>query len=457
MEFKSYRYRVLFRLLLLVVTIFLIVYAFSRFQWYVTRIGLLVILIFQIVDLIRFHERWIKKFSHLLDLIRMNDFSYRFSNSNEDSGIKKFESSMDAILEAYRNLRINKEAHYQYLLTVLEHSKTATLCFDEEGKIHLTNRACRDLFAGVSLSNINTLSSFSPLLLDQLKGDIIEEKQIIHLKRNRIQASFSLSVTSFFLQEQSYRLVSFSDVTAELENQEQESYKKLVRVLIHEIMNSITPITSLSVLLKDVMNTYVPGQMVDKDDLLDLQEGLSTIVDRSKSLTSFVKRYKKISQLPKPVYSNIDLIQLVKHVKVLMQAELNKKGVQLVIKSFSNNSKWISGDHDMLMQVLINLVTNAWHSCIHKENPCIEIGYKILNRQFMLWIRDNGSGMSKEVQENIFVPFFTTKKSGSGIGLSLSKEILRLHNASIHVESEINKGSCFTLGFELLSDENVKE
>lgn len=442
MEFKSYRISLIFRLILIIANCFGILYAFKQPQWYVTRFGLILILVYQTYSLLKYHESWIRKLNYLLELIQVNEFSYRFDRKeNQDNDLEK---KLDKIVDHFSSLRIDKEAHYQYLLTVLEHNQTPTLCFDSSGKIHLSNKAVRELFGNISIIHINQLDKHYTGLATLLNAANTKDKKFFKLKHESGLSDYSISLTDFHLQDTHYRLCSFYNISFELENKELESYQRLSRVMTHEVMNSLTPVSTLSNALKKMMDAYQPEDPIDEEDLEDLNHGLSTIEKRSISLSTLIKDYKKIHQLPPLRMEELVVNEILHHLLILMKDELKNRGINLVSDISLQNEK-ILGDHDQLMQVLINLVTNAIQALDNTETPSICIGGKMAKGKINIWVSDNGCGMDQDTLENVFIPFFTTKKQGSGIGLSLSRRIIMKHQGQISVSSQPGKGSTFRI------------
>jgi signal transduction histidine kinase len=236
-----------------------------------------------------------------------------------------------------------------------------------------------------------------------------------------------------------------------LEEQEMEAWQKLIRVLTHEIMNSITPIASLSStineLLKDIDTSDNEPQEIDDETVIDIQNSLKTIHKRSVGLIHFVESYRNLTRIPKPKFNIIPVKEVFDNVYLLMEKDVNQLGIECVM-DISPSSLELTADEDMIEQVLINLVKNAIHSLTDTKNPRIEIKAFLDRRgRIAVQVIDNGPGILPEVIDKIFVPFFTTKPDGSGIGLSLSKQILRMHGGTLTAKSEPNKETIFTMRF----------
>jgi signal transduction histidine kinase len=233
-----------------------------------------------------------------------------------------------------------------------------------------------------------------------------------------------------------------------LEYQELESWQKLIRVLTHEIMNSVTPISSLSNAINDTFNETngkkTELQKISDDDFEDIISSLKTIENRSKGLLKFVSSYKQLTKIPKPDIKEVNLTELVNHCHTLLKQKFKELNIHF---TFNNSKEEFNcfADYDLIEQVMINLLLNAIDAVKNQEKPQITVGIKNELNKYKINIKDNGKGIEPEEIEKIFIPFYTTKKEGSGIGLSLSRQIMRLHKGNIQVNSEQGKGTEFVL------------
>lgn len=277
------------------------------------------------------------------------------------------------------------------------------------------------------------------------------ERILVQVIDNDMMLQLAIYATEFKIRMQRIILVSIQNIQSELEEQEMAAWQKLIQVLTHEIMNSITPIASLSStineLLKDIDTTDNKPQMIDDETVIDIRNSLRTINRRSTGLIHFVESYRNLTNIPKPKFNIISVKEIFNNVHLLMENDLKMKGIECVI-DISSNSLELTADEELIEQVLINLVKNAIHALSNKENA------KIILRAFLdkrgriaVQVIDNGQGILKEVIDKIFVPFFTTKPDGSGIGLSLSKQILRMHGGTLTAQSKPNIETNFTLRF----------
>ena len=355
------------------------------------------------------------------------------------------------IMDVYRNLRIQKETNYLYLQTVVEHVDTALLCMDEHENIVLSNRAAHDLFNRSKLNDLSVIEKNDSDLAGLCRSLKQQNKALYKYTSGGVQHNLSIRMVEFKLGELPYKLISFQDIKTELEEQELDSWKKLVKVLTHEIMNTAIPISTLASVINQMFlddgGKAKSLKDFDDDDHKDILHSLQTIEKRSKGIVDFVKATKSYTSIPEPQMETVSLNTLVENVISLFMPGI--EGNNIVLKpDFTKQQTHIHADPKLIEQVLINLFKNAIEALLGVNTPAISIAIKKSpDGRAQLTISDNGCGMSPETLENIFVPFFTTKKEGSGIGLSLSKQVMHMMGGSIYVSSEMGFGTTIKLVF----------
>jgi signal transduction histidine kinase len=279
--------------------------------------------------------------------------------------------------------------------------------------------------------------------------DISEgQEKLMSFMRNGEMLKFAASCTSLKLLDKNYKLVVLHDIRSTLQEQEQDSFRKIIRVLTHEIMNSVTPILSLSQAMSESLKTdenkFRPLGELSPQESEDLIEGYQAIEIRSRALMRFVNDFKTLNKLPPPKHKLIEVSEMLKALVTLQKSTFEGKGIELVV-SISPRVKTINADKDQIEQVLINLIKNAIDATESITNPIIKIDVFLKDKATCFSVTDNGIGIPFDRFDQVFVPFFSTKHDGSGIGLSLSQEIMRLHGGSITVKSEEGKGATFTI------------
>ncbi|MCK4747531.1 MAG: GHKL domain-containing protein, partial [Bacteroidales bacterium] len=338
---------------------------------------------------------------------------------------------------------------YQYLQMVIEHIQVALVCFSDAGDVILFNRAASNLFKRTGVEKLEPLKTAYPELYRTMISLEAGQKKLIRINTEGELLRLSVMATGFRIREIKYKLVSLQDIGQELEEQELDSWQKLIRVLTHEIMNSVTPVSSLTAAINEML-TDEKGRRrkmdeIDPEDMEDMYSSLETIEDRSKGLLKFVSDYKNLTRLPKPVFEDIAVYSLFGHMENLFTRDMEKAGIDFVVEKPADDL-CICADHQMIQQVLINLIKNSKEAVGNRNEKKILLIADSHEGRTSILIRDNGKGVSPEDADKIFIPFFTTRKKGSGIGLSLSRQIMRLHKGTITFHSDKN-GTTFTLEF----------
>lgn len=445
---NDFRFRVAFRVVLIGLAMSLLVYMLARPNM-IFAAGLTgIIIIAQLMELFRFASQTNRKLTRFLESVKYSDFISGFATDNKlGKSFRELNTAFNEVLEAFRKARSEKEENWQYLNTVVQQVRTGILSFDAEGQLHLINANAKRFIGITNLKNINELKEKDIKLYHALV-DVEPGKSTLHKVGNEFL--LTIQATELRIRGNTVKLVTLQNIQTELQKQELEAWQNLTRVLRHEIMNSITPISSLTSTLREILDS----ELVKKDDHYelknegaeDLREGLSTIENRSKGLIKFIDAYREYTSLPQPKIKNVRLKDLLDKVAQLMKPELRKTTIDF---SYSYESEYltIQVDEEMIEQVLINLLKNAIEALSNRENATLELAGKYSDSAVIIEVSDNGPGIIKEAVNRIFVPFFTTKKTGSGIGLALSRQIMQLHNGLITVTSEPEVKTVFILKF----------
>lgn len=361
----------------------------------------------------------------LTDSLRYNDMTQAFRPPYKNKLMTEMAVELSETLQAFRARLLEEEIKHQYYESLLNKVDTAVLVTDMSGRIEWLNRA-----ATAQLGQ-------DPQLPAELLSLPSGETQVIRIHRNGTTLEMAVATTLFVARGMERRLISLKNIHSVLERNEMEAWQKLIRVLTHEIMNSITPIISLSETLSE---RGIPSQLGEKEYSVMLQ-AMQTIHRRSKGLLEFVENYRRLTRIPAPIRTQISIAELFTDLKKLFPEE------EFQFEVPSPELK-LNVDRAQIEQILINLLKNAREACSRKSDKKIQVKARKLSAgNTTLTISDNGEGILPDVLDKIFVPFFTTKTSGSGIGLSLCKQIMTLHEGSINVKSEVGKGSSFILTF----------
>jgi nitrogen fixation/metabolism regulation signal transduction histidine kinase len=400
------------------------------------------------IETIRFVIQSEQKLAAFLQALRQNDFAITFSE-NENSDSYDLHRAFNQLNDIFKRLRSERESQHHLLKAVIESSSAPLICFEEEtGEIYLINQATKDLFKVPFIQKIDSLARIDAVLTATLKemrdGTRITEK----LKVGGKISVLSIYAQHLVFENRNLKLVSIHDVTSELAAKEAETWEKLLRVLTHEISNSAIPLSTLSSYIYEMAEkASVEDRKLTDEERADMMESLKAIDQRSKSLKEFVHNFRQVNQIPEPKLEKIQLTIMVKETLQLFTRELERENIQIITRMMPD--QFIYADRNLTQQVLINLIKNAAEAMHNmKENKRIEIGVsRDGNHYASLYVRDYGDGILSEDLDQIFIPFYSTKKSGSGIGLSISRQIMQKQKGDISVISEPGKGSVFTLSF----------
>ena len=400
-------------------------------------------------ETVRFVDQSERKLTAFLQSLKQNDFSVTFSE-NVKSYDYDLHHAFNQLNDTFKSLRSEKESQHQLLQVVVEHAAVPLICFEENNnEVYLINDAAKNLFQIPFLQKIDSLWRVDRSLPEFLKE--VQDGEKSSLKIVLKGKSIFLSVISRHLifKEKNLKLVALTDVSSELAAKEAEAWQKLLRVLTHEISNSAIPLSTLSSYIYEmVTKSEAENRKLTMEERTDILDSLRTIDQRSKSLKEFVQNFRSVNQIPEPVLTKIAVAEIVNEITRLFAQDFNKENIILHAEN-GQASYTIYADRNLTMQVLINLIKNAIESMSNlKEGKDIKIEVgKEGNRYVNINISDTGCGIAPEAIDQIFIPFYSTKKGGSGIGLSISQQIMQKQKGNIMVRSSPGRGSVFTLSF----------
>ena len=445
---NDFRFRVAFRVSLLALSLWVVMYMFGRPNM-VFAAGLSVlIIIFQLIELYRFTSQTNRKLTRFLESVKYSDFVSGFATDNKlGKSFRELNTAFNEVMEAFRKARSEKEESWQYLNTIVQQVRTGIISFDAEGEVQLMNANAKRYIGSINLKNINELANQNPSLFESLK-QAEPGKSAMYKVGNEFL--LTIQATELRIRGNTVKVVTLQNIQTELQKQELEAWQNLTRVLRHEIMNSITPISSLTSTLREILDQDMVKREhnyeLKTESAEDLKEGLSTIENRSKGLIQFIDAYREYTSLPLPKIKIVKLKDLLERGLALMRPEIKKTKIHLSLVCESDYLT-LEIDEELIGQVLINLIKNAMEALNKTENGKIEVVGKYNGNTITIEVIDNGPGIIPEAIQRIFVPFFTTKKTGSGIGLALSRQIMQMHNGTLGVESESDVKTVFTMRF----------
>ena len=386
-----------------------------------------------------------ERMRQLIEAIRTRDFSLQYSLNHLKGEERSLAQQINSVINEFREMTLQQEAKYQYFGTMLDTINAFLIVADEAGKVHWMNRAAVDELCGFVIRQLQDLEAVDEALPEQMRNLRPGEQKLIQLalhhhdgKNGEGKLEFVLSVVNFFYKGFAYKLYTLQNVQPVIQKSETNAQQQLVRVLTHEIMNSLTPIISLSDTLCDGLQQ---GTLEQEDMLMALQ----AINRRSSGLLQFVENYRKLQHISQPIYTEVKVGELVADLQSLFPAPT-------FLYDIENAEQMIRVDRAQMEQVLINLLKNAReatsaHIEAEGEEASVRLSTRLSSnkRNFLNTVTDHGEGILPEVLERIFVPFFTTKKGGFGIGLSICKQIVTLHGGTITASSHVGEGTTFTI------------
>ncbi len=451
MVFRRFRIQVILRLLLLTLSFFLLFYLLDKTRYNVTAVILTGVILIQLIFLIRYVERTNRKLTQFLQSIKYSDFSSSFSDQGLGKSFEDLNRSFMEVIEKFKKYRAEKEEHFNYLQTVVQHVNIGIIAYSRDGKVDLFNNSVKRLLKVRHIRFISDLEKVKKGLSETLLNLKAGERTLIRLSVQDELLQISAYATEFRMRGEDYILVSLQDISSELDEKEIESWQKLIRVLTHEISNSITPISSLAATVREMLLDEDKDELLlkalDKEDLEGVQGAMDTIQKRSQGLLNFVEVYRNLTRIPKPNFRYFKVSEIFERSQQLLSPRMNELGISCSNKVFPPDLM-VTADPDLIDQVMINIILNAMDAVKGRDNAEISILTTVNNNnRVVIDIKDNGVGIKPDILDKIFMPFFTSKKHGSGIGLSLSRQIMHLHKGSVSVKSQPGEGSVFTLTF----------
>ena len=447
MIFKNIEWRILLRVLLmfgsLTVTSFLLIKGH-----YVYLLLVVPVIIYELVEFYRFHYKAHKELDQFVESVHYRDFSRYFDVKHAPADIQPLRKGFNEINTTFKVISKEKETQYQYLQKILELVDTGILSYEEKtGEVVWMNESLKKMLQLPYLKTIQSLSKRDEGLRKEILAVKPGESLIATAHAERTSFKILLSATAFQTDGRLYKLIAFQNVNEALDETESKAWQKLLSVLTHEIMNSVAPISSLAETLKNRLQKSVSVLNDDSGTADDLEIGIETIKRRSEGLLKFAETYRNLNKINTLNLKKVYVRDIFENLLQLMQPTLEQKNIE-VETILKDTDLIIEADTNLLEQVLINLVVNAIEAVKDKPEPRIVLtAFVANNRRTVIKVADNGHGMAEELLDKIFIPFFSTKKSGSGIGLSLCKQIMMLHKGNIHVHSKEGEGTAFQLLF----------
>ena len=441
--FKSIQYKLLTFTILLMVSVAASTYFIQKGQ-----VSFAVISgIATVICLYKMHQHY-KIFNSnvlfLLNALDNGDYSFHFSEAKLSRREKELNVMLNRIKEILVSARKEVIENEKFLSLIIESVSTGIIIMDEKGHVQTVNQSALNLMGLPVFTHINQLNNINETFPELFRNLRVGENPRIEVSNEREEMQVTLSLSEIVIKRGRMKVITLNNIGNELEAKEMESWIRLIRVMTHEIMNSIAPITSLSETLLTLHNT--PENDSSEEDLrLNTIEAFQTIHSTAKGLLSFVDSYRKFTAIPKPNIRSFEVKPLIDKILHLEEKCIKGKDIQVEVFETSEHTKWLA-DEKLITQVLVNLVKNAVEAITDTEPKRIRISInRLADGKVQVEVSNTGNPIPKEVLPHIFIPFFTTKDSGTGIGLSISRYIMRLHGGKLTHATSAEGWTVFTV------------
>ena len=447
--FKKYEWRIFIRVALLFITLCATAFLLMKGTGgYVYLAILIPVIIYELYDFYRFHKKAHDEVSQFVESVHYRDFSRHFDVKHAPLELQTLSRGFNDINSTFKVISKERETQYQYLQKILELVDTGILSYDHQsGETGWMNESLKKMLGIPYLKTIHSLEKRDQLLYQEIILLRPGEGKVVQLSKDRNVIKVLLSATAFQTDGKIYKLIAFQNVDEALDENEAKAWQKLLGVMTHEIMNSVAPISSLADTLKNRLQ-LASKHIEDKEGTVeDLELGIITIKRRSEGLLKFAETYRNLNKITTLNLTRVYVRDLFENLFRLMQPSLQQKNIDIDV-ILKDPELMIEADVNLMEQVMINLLVNAMEAVKDQGQPHIVLSaYKTANQKVTIKISDNGSGIPADVLDKIFIPFFSTKKSGSGIGLSLCRQIMMLHKGNVQVQSTEGEGTAFLLIF----------
>lgn len=446
MTFKKYQFLILIRILALSIFIGVACWMLLN-RYYTFLMAAAAVVIGLVAELFRFISKNNEELEQFVESIHYRDFSRHFDVKHAPEPVRDLRKGFNEINNTFKLISRERETQFLYLQKILELVDTGIISYDvASGEISWMNESFKKMIGIPYLKTISALEKRDGHLYQDIMALKTGEQKVTKATGDKNSFKVLISASAFQTEGKIYKLVALQNVNEALDENEAEAWKKLLSVMTHEIMNSIAPISSLADTLKNRLQKS-SSEMQNAAAVEDLQLGIETIRRRSEGLLKFAETYRNLNKISKPNLKRVYVRDLFENLHRLMEPTFHEKNIEpeIILKDPDLS---LELDINLIEQVLINLVINAIEAVKEKSNARIQLSaYITPNNKVLMKVADNGNGIPDDVLDKIFIPFFSTRKTGSGIGLSLCKQIMMLHKGNIQVQSKVGEGTVFTLQF----------
>jgi nitrogen fixation/metabolism regulation signal transduction histidine kinase len=447
---KHFNVQLTLRLASIFLSLILLAFGIATDLRMLLLIGLVIIIVVQVASMVRFINHTNHELESFLAGLKFGDFQQTYTIAHLGPSFEALEKSLHITVEKFKSLRVEKEQQAIYNQTLVQHIPIPFFIVNVDGRLEILNNATRRAFNVPDITNTGELANFGA----GFQRDVLQiqpgEAILTTIDLAGTDEYFLMTATQLTTRGKLQKLVSLQNIQSELDATELATWQNLLRVTSHEILNSLAPVSSCAQTAKALVTEIMEGDIKDQglqEDMRDIHASLDTVLRRSEGLARFIKSYRQLSRMPPPKKTKIGISKYFQHVEALVQGELARKDIEIAF-TYDPPSLSVLADEDMLDQMLINLIRNAADE--HHRSNGLNIwvnGYTDSKQRTVLEVKDNGPGIAQEVAEKIFVPFFTTKDQGSGIGLALIRYMMLSHGGTVTYAPNEQGGSSFRLVF----------
>lgn len=452
---KRFTIQIIIRVVVITLTSILLVYFINQSQWFSVA-GILLLISYEVYSLIRYVNHTNYSLVKFLNALKGEDYSVYFSPSEKGASFKKVFDDFNTIIAIFKRNNIEKEAQYKHFKQILEQVNLGIISIhksdldkeNSENEILFLNKAACEILQQPRHKYWHRMVSHAGWFTKEIVKLKEGGKVLLSVDLHSEHKQLSIDVLDVSFLQTPYIFITFQDIQSEIAQKEIEAWHNIIRVMAHEMLNSFTPISSLASTITE-MTADSEGKVLENGDtelIQDIHLAASTIKKRSDGLLEFVNDYRTISSVPKPSKKRLQIQPFLLNISRLLKPELTELGIDLAIKKVPPNA-FITADENLIEQILINLISNSKHALSQTNDPLITIECSISEKSTIIRVIDNGKGIPEEIMDQIFIPFYTTREKGSGIGLSLSKSIMKKHGGDIYAQSIENEFTSFSLLF----------
>jgi nitrogen fixation/metabolism regulation signal transduction histidine kinase len=421
---------------------------FPKPEYFFSQLILGIIIVLLTVEMIHFARNSSRELTKFILAIKYGDVSVNFSGNKLGRNFKELAGSFREVIQAYNQVKIEKESQYQLLQAIIDKISFGLIAFNEDEEILLINQSALDGLKIERTKDWNYIKKHRADFTDQIEHMVRDGRKLVELNEGSDTRHLSVYNHALVLMEKQCRVVTFYDIQDEIEQKEIEAWYKLIRILTHEIMNSVTPLTSLTetilMLLEDHKGEQKSINDITDTNIKDVRSSVSTINKRTVGILKFVDAYRKLTDIPHPEFEQMRLMDLFHSAASLFEVDFKKRKIDLSCEIIPEDLV-VHCDKNLMEQVLINLLSNSMYALENSSHPIVKVMGYVHQSRFILQVEDNGKGIEENILQKIFIPFFSTREGGSGIGLSFSKFVILQHGGRIKVESKKDVGTKFII------------